>query len=700
MKRLFIDTETFSPVDITQCGGYRYAMDPATRIILLAYAFDDEPVQALTLEDDTQLPQFLVDVLLDETVEKWAHNAAFERTCFTGLFRRMGLIRPTEFLSPDSWRCTMVLASRCGLPQSLAQVGQVLGLEEQKMAEGKGLIQLFSQPVPSGGRLAKLFHVGDRVMPEDDPEKWDIFVKYCIRDVEVERNIFHRLEWYQTSDFEQRLYAVDQRVNDRGVLIDTAMAHEAQKMDAVLKARLNREAIELTGLENPNSVKPLKEWIESHTGLTLAKLDKDVVKDLLGKVTDPTVRRVLQLRLEMAKTSCSKYTAMLDCAMDDDRARGILQFYGTRTGRWAGRLIQLQNLPQNHLPDDELDYARELVCSGDFQSLELIYGNVPNTLSQLIRTALIARDRHTFVVCDFSAIEARVLAWLAGEDWVLDAFRADKDIYCETASKMFKVPVEKHGQNAELRQKGKIAVLALGYGGGVSALDKMGGQKQGMTEAEEKATVTMWRESNPSIVEFWSKVETAAKYCIAFKTCITLYGKYTSLTFRYLPEQQVLAITLPSGRDICYYQPRLTWDSDWARLDQTEAQRATNKNYICKERKSLHPEKYYKSASIEFMTLNQTSRKWEKGTTYGGKLVENITQAVGRDCLAEVLIRLEKRGFAPVFHVHDEIICEVNDADSAMFLRETQREFASEPEWAAGLPLKGAAYRTKYYKKD
>lgn len=700
MKDLYIDIETFSPVDIGECGSYRYALDPDTRIILVAYAFGDEPVKAVTLKDELSLPEELTAAILDRNVRKWAHNAVFERTCFTRLFRRLGLIGPDEYLDPSDWYCTMALASRCGLPQSLAQVGNALGLEEQKMAEGKGLIQLFCQPVPEGGRLAKLFEQGTRVMPEDDPQKWEIFVKYCIRDVEVERNIKRRLEWYQTSDFEHTLYAVDQRVNDRGVLIDTTMAREAQKMDAELKARLTHEAIELTGLDNPNSPSQLKDWLGKKLGTDLTSLNKDTVKSLIGGTTDPTVRRVLQIRQEMSKTSCSKYDKMLSCAMADDRARGLLQFYGTRTGRWAGRLVQMQNLPQNHLPDDDLDCARGLLREGDYTSLDLIYGNVPDVMSQLIRTAFIAPENHTFAVCDFSAIEARVLAWLAGEDWVLEAFRAGKDIYCVTASKMFKVPVEKHGQNAELRQKGKVSVLALGYQGGVGALDKMGGQKLGMTEAEEKATVTMWRESNPHIVEFWSRVELAAKYCIAFKTATTVVTKYTSIVFAYSPGADTMAITLPSGRQICYCQPRLAWDTEWAYLDQSAAQKATNGRYISKEKKALHPEKYWKDSKIRFMTLNQETRKWEQVDTYGGKLTENITQAVGRDCLAEVLVRLERRDFHPVFHVHDEIICEVEERDKDTLLEEIQKEFAKSPEWAPELPLKGAGYLTRYYKKD
>lgn len=700
VRNLFIDIETFSPVDIAECGAYRYAMDPQTRIILVGYAFDDEPVRCLELEDDTKLPDWLLDALTNPDILKWAHNAVFERVCFTGLLRRMGRLGEYEYLNPESWRCTMVLASRCGLPQSLAQVGQVLGLEEQKMIEGKGLIQLFCQPVPEGGRLAKLYKAGSRVLPQDDPEKWGIFVRYCIRDVEVERNIKRSLDWYVTPDAEQELYAVDQRVNDRGVLIDIRMAEEARRMDAELKARLMREAIALTGLANPNSAPQLKQWLGERLGRNLDTLNKTDVDELLSSTEDPSVRRVLQIRRKMSKTSCSKYDKMLSCAMDDGRARGILQFYGTRTGRWAGRLIQMQNLPQNHLPDDDLDFARGLLREGDYSSLELIYGNVPDVMSQLIRTALIAGEGLTFAVCDFSAIEARVLAWLAGEDWVLDAFRDGKDIYCETASKMFKVPVEKHGRNAQLRQRGKVSVLALGYQGGVGALDLMGGRKLGMTEEEEKATVRMWRDSNRNIVEFWGKVEDAAKCCIAFKSKITVKGKYTDIRFNYLSEQKVMTITLPSRRQICYYNPELVWDNDWEYLGQTEAQKATSRNFISKEKRSLHPQKYWKTAKLRFWTLNQETRKWEKVDTYGGKLTENITQAVGRDCLAEVLVRLEERRFRPVFHVHDEIICEVGERGKDTLLEEIQKEFAKSPKWAPELPLRGAGYITRYYKKD
>ena len=651
MRTLHIDIETYSSEPIAESGVYRYAMSPDFQILLVAYAFDDDPVRICDLASGEDLPDEVLRAFFDDTV-KVAHNATFERVCFSTYFRRKGVIK--DFLSPDNWRCTMVLASRCGLPLSLAMVGSALGFEKQKMSEGKNLIKVFCTPQKRTG----LFN-GTRILPNDRPEDWKVFKDYCIRDVEVERQIDKALSWYPVTDFEQRLYAIDQRINDRGVLLDLELVRNAVKADTVYKARLNEEAMKLTGLTNPNSVSQLKDWLTEQLGVDVDSLTKKDLPDIIGATKDPRVHRVLQIRAEMGKTSNAKYPAMLEAVCPDGRVRGLLQFYGSRTGRWAGRLVQMQNLPQNHISD--LDFARRCLKDGDIEMLELGYGNVPDTLSQLIRTAFVAPEGKTFAVCDFSAIEARVLAWLAGEEWILDVFRNGGDIYCATASQMFHKPVEKHGANAELRQKGKIAVLALGYGGAVAALDAMGGKRQGMTEEEEQETVTKWRTANPNIVQFWTAVENAALNCV-----VTEEPRYVG-NLRFAMHHKSLTIRLPSGRLLCY----------------TNAATTVNR---------------FGRPAIKFQGLEQASNKWVWLETYGGKLTENITQAVARDCLAEVMTRLSRNPDTPVlFHVHDEVICEV---DRPEVLDEICRAFDTPIDWAPGLPLKGAGYVTPYYKKD
>lgn len=660
MNRLHLDIETFSKVDIGECGAYKYALDPSFDILLIAYAYDNGPVGIIDLASGEVLPESIISDLLDPHVRKVAHNASFERICFTVFLRAAGRLEKDEWLDASQWDCTMVLAARCGLPLSLKQVGEALHFEEQKMPEGRKCIEVFCKPHEGKGTLIQF---PDRVMPSAFPELWETFKSYCIRDVEVERNIDKALAWYKVSDAERELYALDQRINDRGVLVDLTMAEAAHTMDAKIKAMLVREAITLTGLSNPNSLSQLKVWLGEQMDREFKSLTKADVADLMKDKSLPAkARRVLEIRAEMGKTSCAKYEAMLNVACADGRARGLTQFYGTRTGRWAGRLIQLQNLPQNHLPDEDLDLGRQLLRDGDYDMMSIHFGNVPDTMSQLIRTAFIAPEGKTFAVCDFSAIEARVLAWCAGEDWVLDAFRAGKDIYCETASQMFHVPVEKNGVNGELRQKGKIAVLALGYGGGKGALDRMGGQRMGMTETEEAETVRMWRAANPKIVKFWHDVEEAA-------FAASTYGHRATVgQFVFAKDGDDLTITLPSGRMLVY----------------PEVEETTNR---------------FGNKSLSFMTLNQETKAWERTETYGGKLTENLIQAVARDCLAHVMVSVEV--FYPVvFHVHDELICEVKAEHGADHLYMIQHLFAKGPAWAKGLPLKGAGYTTPYYKKD
>ena len=702
LKHLHIDIETYSPEPIGDCGAYRYAMNPEFEILLVAYARDEEPTQIIDLANGEKLPEWFVLALLDHKVTKHAHNAVFERVCFTMWLRRnTSLIADDEWLNPMDWECSSVKAGRCGLPLSLKGAGEALKLSEQKMDEGKSLIQLFCTPrkVRSGSENEGLFgELPKRVQPFEFPDKWETFKAYCIRDVDVERSIEKALSWYEVSDFEKRLYAIDQHINDYGVRIDLDMVTEANRMDILTKSRLSAEAVTLTGLSNPNSGTQLKAWLSERLGIDIPSLTKTTLPDIVSearKQRDTIALRVLQIRAEMGKTSNAKYNAMLSVVGPDGRARGLTQFYGSRTGRWAGRLIQMQNLPQNHI--NALDTARQMLKDGDYDSLDLTFGNVPDTISQLIRTSFIPSDGKIYAVCDFSAIEARVLAWMAGEEWVLDTFRQGGDIYCATASQMFHKPVEKHGVNSELRQRGKVAVLALGYGGGVSALDKMGGARLGMTEEEEADTVKMWRNANPGIVAFWGLVEKAAKECIVYKTARKVETPHTCVTFRM--EDSTMTIELPSGRKICYPNAELHFDNEWACTGQTAAQAATDSSFIKKEKPALHPERHYmdKGASIRFMGTNQATRKWEWIETWGGKLTENIVQAVARDCLAETMTNCMDAGFPVVFHIHDELVMEVPSEDK---LKEIQDIFAIVPKWADKLPLRGAGYTGNYYYKD
>ena len=687
MKRLYIDLETYSPEPIAKSGLYRYAMNEAFQILLLAYAVDDGPVMCIDLAQGEAIPQWLINDLFDEKVIKVAHNATFERVCLSVHLWQTGSRQKGSFLPADSWYCTMVQASRCGLPMSLKEAGAALGLEQQKMTEGKALIKLFC--TPKDKKADGIFQEGDRNLPEDFPEEWKTFKAYCIRDVDVERDIDRDLSWLTVPSWERQLYAVDQRINDRGVLVDVDLARQACRIGAIITARLTEEAMRLTGLNNPNSVSQLKDWFSAQLGIDVDTLSKKDLPEFRKITSDKRVLRVLDIRAQLGKSSNAKYEAMLDCVCEDDRVRGLLQFYGARTGRWAGRLVQLQNLPQNHIPD--LGFAREALKDGDMEMLELGYKSVPDTLSQLIRTAFIPRDGWIFAVCDFSAIEARVLAWLAGEQWVLDVFRSGGDIYCATASQMFHKPVEKHGVNSELRQKGKIAVLALGYGGGVGALDAMGGQKLGMTEQEEKDTVDRWRSANPNIVRFWSAVEKAAL------TVIQGFQKTARLGVR-IPitqEEKEARMTASGGREVRDYSVRgsyleFSMQNGWLvcrlpsgrKITWPEAQVTVNR---------------FGSESVRYKGTNQKTNKWGWLETFGGKLVENITQAVARDCLAHVILQLEAASIRTVFHVHDEVVCEVPSKD---YLSRIEYCFSHGPEWAEGLPLKGAGYTCPYYFKD
>lgn len=650
MKELGIDIETYSSRDLGKCGVYKYVEAPDFAILLFAYSVDGGEVACVDLAQGEELPAEIRAALTDPAVTKTAWNAAFERIC---LSKYLGIDKP---LDPAQWKCTMVRAARMGLPLALGQCAEVLRLAEGKMTEGKALIRFFSVP----GRN------GVRHMPEAAPDRWDTFKQYCIRDVEVEQALLTKVRRLEPAAFDEELYIADQEINDRGVLIDRELVDNAARFDSEYKAELLKEAQQISGMENPNSAAQIKEYLKRTTGRYFDSIGKKTIDEIEESLTYwPKARRVIALRREMSKTSNKKYEAMQACVCSDGRIHGLLQFCGAaRTGRWAGRLVQVQNLPQNHLPD--LDFARSMVKAGDLEDFELNYADVTQVLSELIRTAFIASPGHILHVCDFSAIEARVIAWIAGENWVLDIFRQGGDIYCATASQMFGVPVEKHGKNSHLRQKGKISVLALGYGGGIAALEAMGGSKLGLTEYEERETVKLWREANPRIVRLWSIIEKAAISAIKTGKTVTI-NRGINVGYRW----GMLLITLPSGRTICYPRARISMEYDDGWRGDHEV--------------------------IEYEGLNQTTKKWEVLRTYGGKLTENIVQATARDILGAVMLRARRENLPVVFHVHDEIIV---DAPADRPLTDVEALFSEPIEWCRGLPLKGAGYSTPYYLKD
>ena len=657
--RLFVDIETYSSEDI-KAGAFKYMEAPDFQILLIAYAWNDDPVQLLDLvnfqscqgrsqgktEKQEQLRRVLTGLTSPDVV-KVAHNSAFERGAFARFLQRD--------MPPEEWEDTMILAAMNGLPMSLDEAGAALQLRNQKIKEGTLLINYFCKPckptIANGGRT--------RNLPEHAPDKWERFAEYCRRDVEVCQAIYQKLHRFPVPDWERKVWALDARVNERGVLIDRELAEAAIAVDEAFREEHTAELQKLTNLDNPNSVAQLKGWLEG-VGVSVDSLNKATVADLRGSVPDPTTRRVLELRQLLGKTSTKKYEAMTLSAGEDDRVRGLLQYYGAgRTGRWAGRLVQVQNLPQNHL--DDIGLVRELVRARDLETLEMLFDNVPDVLSQLIRTAFVAKPGHTFLVSDYAAIEARVIAYLAGEKWRMDVFAQGGDIYCSSASQMFKVPVVKHGENGHLRQKGKIAELACGYGGGVGALKAFGADKMGLTEEEMLQIVTQWRQASPTIPRFWRDTENAARRALENP------GRTFTLPcgVKYLRDADALRCRLPSGRILSYWDARI--------------------------------EEYNDRASIVFMGQNQTTRKWEKTETWGGKLVENIVQAYARDCLAVALLRLDEAGYRICFHVHDEIIAEAPDGSRW----EDMAKIMGRPiDWAPGLLLRGDGYSTKFYMKD
>lgn len=649
MKKLSCDIETFSDVDLIRCGVYKYADSPNFEMLLFAYAVDDGDVHIIDIAGGEELPEEIIQAIKSDTVVKTAYNAQFERVCLSRYLK----LPEGEYLNPQSWYCTAVQAAELALPLSLADVGSVLGLERQKMTEGKELIKYFCvpcKPTKSNGNRT-------RNRPCHDINKWETFKKYCMRDVDVERQIADKLKMYPISDEEHRLYVLDQIINDRGVLVDSELAEQAVKLNSIQTAVAVEQAYKITGLENPNSVTQLKQWLKEK-GVEIESLSKKSVKSLADE-TDGDVSEMLKLRLLMAKTSVKKYEAVIRSVCSDNRVHGMMRFCGAnRTGRWSGNILQPQNLPQNHLPD--LTLARDIVKDGDFEMLDMMFGNVPNVLSELIRTVLIPKPNHRFIVADFSAIEARVLAWIAGEQWRIDTFKNGGDIYCASASKMFKVPVEKHGVNGELRQKGKISELACGYGGSVGALKNMGAVEMGVQENELQGLINDWRNANPHIVRFWYEVGNAAMKAIKEKTTVPL-GK---LVFAY--ERGILFIRLPSGRRLSYIKPRI----------------GTNR---------------FGGDSITYMGIN-SAKKWDRLETFGGKLTENIVQGTARDLLANALINAANAGYDTVFHVHDEIICEVPNGYGSV--DELCKLMCIKPEWADGLPLNADGFECEYYKKE
>ena len=658
INMITIDIETKSDKDISKCGIYAYTDTPYFDILLFAYSIDGQPVQVVDMANGEEIPENVLAALVDENVIKKAFNVNFERVCLSKYLRKnypqyfqsYSIDEDTvgDFLNPESWHCSMIHARTLGLPSSLAEVGKVLGIEQQKMTEGKALVKFFCVPYDTVDGVPQ-FH-----NPKDYPDKWEIFKAYNKRDVEAELEIDRRLSRFPVPDFLWKEFYLDQEINDRGILVDMQLADKAISLDAEAKEELTVEMKRLTGVENPNSVYQLLDWLETQ-GYKSDSLGKAQVQELIKTAKEP-VKSVLQMRLQLSKSSVKKYTAMKNTACSDNRARGMFSFYGaSRTGRWAGRNVQLQNLPQNHLPD--LTEARELVKYSSFEDIQMLYDDVPDTLSQLIRTAFIPRQGMKFIVADFSAIEARVIAWLAGEEWRMKAFANGEDIYCASASKMFGVPVVKHGENGHLRQKGKISELACGFGGSVGAMKAMGADSLGLSDTELKQIVTDWREASPHITELWWAVDRAVKKAIKGKTATKTHG----LLFSY--EAGFLFIRLPSGRRLAYAKP-----------------------YIGKNK--------FGGESVTYMGIN-AQKKWDRLESYGPKFVENCVQGIARDLLMYSMQTLSQ--YFIVGHIHDEMIIECPKDTK---LDEICQQMARTPDWAKGLLLRADGYECSFYKKD
>lgn len=653
-RTLSIDLETYSEIDIAKCGSFRYIDDESFEILLLGYAFDDEPVTVIDITADEEVPADFLAALYDPEVTKTAWNCAFERF---GLWKHFG-----RYCPPEQWSDTMILSAVCGLPLGLGEAGKALRLEadEAKDREGKALIRYFCSPC----RPTKVNGGRTRNLPQHDTDKWALFIEYNRQDVVAERTIRKRLLRWEPDSLEHRFWCLDARINERGMRVDRELVHNAIAMDARYKAELTEQAVAISGLENPNSVAQIKQWLLEQEGIEVPSLNKKVVAEVVSQLNGERAKQFMALRARLAKSSTKKYEAMERSACADAHIKGCFQFYGAnRTGRFAGRLVQLQNLPQNHMED--LAVARSLVRDNDYETVRLLYDSVSDTLSELIRTALIPEPGHRFIVADFSAIEARVIAWIAGEQWRLDVFRNGGDIYCASASQMFHVPVVKHGENGHLRQKGKIAELALGYGGGANALKAFGADKMGMTEEEMVNTVDLWREASPRVCALWRALERAAIRCVVHKTPqVSAIGG-----IRFEMECGILWMTLPSGRRIAYYGAE------------------------------YGPSRFHRDRrALSYMGVDQKTKRWGRVETWGGKLAENVTQATARDCLRDTMLALEDAGYDIRAHVHDEVI--ISEPRDGRTVEDVSAIMGRELPWASGLPLRGDGYACDFYMKD
>lgn len=656
-KNLFIDVETYSSVDIKESGAYKYIESPDFEILIIGYALDDGPVKIVDLAQGEEMPEEFEEALLDPDCVKVAHNAVFERLSF----KRIGYNVPAE-----QWYCTSVKAAYCGLPLSLDGVSKALNLTNKKLDTGKALIKYFSCPC----KATRVNGMRTRNYPEHAPEKWEMYKEYNKYDVLAEREIFKRLEAYIIPNIERKMYVLDQNINDRGILVDMELAESAIAVDNTYTSILTQHAKQLTGLENPNSPVQIRQWIEKTTGCVVMSLSKETMPDLMKEFADyPDVIELLNIRKKLSKTSIKKYYAMLNCAMKDHRVRGTFQFYGAnRTGRWAGRLLQLQNLSKNHI--SHIEVPREMIRARDWESVEMMYDDVADILSQLVRTALIASPGKVFSVADFSAIEARVISWLANEKWRMDVFRGDGKIYEATGAKMFNVPISAITKGSVLRDKSKISELALGYEGSLGALKRMGGERMGLSDTEMMSLVRKWRSANPAIVDMWKEIDEASKEAVRYQRPVSC----TCRNIIFDCNGEFMTIQLPSGRKLFYYGPKFK-----------------DKKIGC----STMPTRV-----LCYQGVVQETKQWGEIDTYGGKLTENIVQAISRDLLGNSMLNLEANDYHPVCHIHDEVLCEVPEENAQAYYEEMASIMGTPPEWASDLPLRADGYTTPFYLKD
>lgn len=656
-KNLFIDVETYSSVDIKESGAYKYIESPDFEILIIGYALNDNPVKIIDLAQGEEIPEEFEEALLDQDCIKVAHNAVFERLSF----KRIGYNIPAE-----QWYCTSVKAAYCGLPLSLDEVSKALNLTDKKLDTGKALIKYFSCPC----KATRINGMRTRNYPEHAPEKWEMYKEYNKYDVLAEREIFHRLEKYEIPEIERKMYVLDQNINDRGILVDIELAKSAIDVDNTYTSILVQQAQQLTGLKNPNSPTQIRKWIEDKTSNVVLSLSKESMPDLMKEFADyPDIIEMLNIRKKLSKTSIKKYYAMLNCAMKDHRVRGTFQFYGAnRTGRWAGRLLQLQNLSKNHI--SHIEIPREMIRARDWESVEMMYDDVADILSQLVRTALIAPSGKVFSVADFSAIEARVISWLANEKWRMDVFHGDGKIYEATGAKMFNVPISAITKGSVLRDKSKISELALGYEGSLGALKRMGGERMGLSDTEMMSLVRKWRSANPAIVDMWKEIDEASKEAVRYQRPVSC----TCRNIIFNCDGEFMTIQLPSGRKLFYYGPKFK--------DKKIGRSTMPTRVLC------------------YQGVVQETKQWGEIDTYGGKLTENIVQAISRDLLGNSMLNLEANGYYPVCHIHDEILSEVPEKNAQAYYEEMASIMSTPPEWASDLPLRADGYITSFYLKD